>query len=75
VPERHRDDREPAEPDREKQLPIDHALRIAREVADGWPYAHERGVIHRYIKPENRLLQGGHALVVDAPCPPSVVTR
>ncbi|MEO5587942.1 MAG: protein kinase [Gemmatimonadaceae bacterium] len=51
--------------DREKQLPIADALRIAREVADALGYAHENGVIHRDIKPENILLQGGHALVAD----------
>src|SRR5687768_15648174 len=51
--------------DREKQLPIDDALRIAREVGDALQYAHGLGVIHRDIKPENILLQGGHALVAD----------
>ena len=50
---------------REKQLPIDDALRIAREVADALQYAHEHAVIHRDIKPENILLHGGHALVAD----------
>ncbi len=50
---------------RERQLPIDDALRIATEVADALQYAHQRGVIHRDIKPENILLQGGHALVAD----------
>jgi Tol biopolymer transport system component/tRNA A-37 threonylcarbamoyl transferase component Bud32 len=51
--------------DREKQLPIEEALRIAREVGDALQYAHGLGVIHRDIKPENILLQGGHALVAD----------
>ena len=50
---------------REKQLPLDEALRIAREVADALQYAHGRGVIHRDIKPENILLEGGHALLAD----------
>ena len=50
---------------RERQLPVDDALRIAREVADALGYAHAHGVIHRDIKPENILLQGGHALVAD----------
>jgi serine/threonine-protein kinase len=50
---------------RTKQMPVDDAVRIAREVADALEYAHGHGVIHRDIKPENILLQGGHALVAD----------
>jgi serine/threonine protein kinase/tetratricopeptide (TPR) repeat protein len=50
---------------REKQLPLEDALRVTREVADALSYAHARGVIHRDIKPENILLQSGHALVAD----------
>ncbi|HSQ32041.1 MAG TPA: protein kinase [Gemmatimonadaceae bacterium] len=50
---------------REKQLPIDDAIRITSEVADALAYAHAHGVIHRDIKPENILLHGGHALVAD----------
>ena len=50
---------------RERQLPIDDALRIAREAGDALAYAHEHGIVHRDIKPENILLQGGHALVAD----------
>ena len=50
---------------REKRLPLDDALRIAREVADALSYAHAHGVIHRDIKPENILLESGHALVAD----------
>ena len=51
--------------DRDRQLPVDEALRIAREIADALEYAHTHGVIHRDIKPENILLHGGHALVAD----------
>ena len=51
--------------ERERQLPVEEALRIAREVADALQYAHDRAVIHRDIKPENILLQGGHAVVAD----------
>ncbi len=50
---------------RERQLPVDEAVRIAREVADALDYAHHQGVIHRDIKPENILLHGGHAQVAD----------
>jgi serine/threonine-protein kinase len=50
---------------REKQLPVEEALRITVEVAGALEYAHQHKVIHRDIKPENILLQGGHALVAD----------
>ena len=50
---------------REKQLPVEEAVAIAREVADALGYAHARGVVHRDIKPENIMLAGGHALVAD----------
>jgi tetratricopeptide (TPR) repeat protein len=50
---------------REKQLPLDDALQISREVADALSYAHSHGVIHRDIKPENILLESGHAVVAD----------
>ena len=51
--------------EREKQLPVDEALRIVREAADALDYAHRHGVVHRDIKPENILLADGHALVAD----------
>ena len=50
---------------RERRLPVDVAIRIAREVAEALDYAHREGVIHRDIKPENILLLDGHALVAD----------
>ncbi len=50
---------------REKQLPIEDAVRLTREVAGALDYAHRRGVVHRDIKPENILLHDGRALVAD----------
>ena len=51
--------------DREKQLPVDEALRIAAALAGALQYAHDRGVIHRDLKPENILLQEGQPVVSD----------
>jgi len=50
---------------RERQLPLDDALQIAREVADALGYAHALGLVHRDIKPENILFEAGHAVVAD----------
>ncbi len=50
---------------REKQLPVADAVRIACEVASALDYAHRHNVIHRDIKPENILLHDGRALVAD----------
>jgi serine/threonine-protein kinase len=52
--------------DREKQLSISDAVRIATEVASALDYAHRHDVVHRDIKPENILLnEEGMALVAD----------
>ncbi len=51
--------------ERESQLPVADALRIAREVAGALDHAHKQGIIHRDIKPENILLQDGAAVVAD----------
>jgi serine/threonine-protein kinase len=50
---------------RDGPLPLDDALRIAREVGSALAYAHSRGVIHRDIKPENILLEHDQAVVAD----------
>src|SRR5712692_2464790 len=50
---------------RERKLPLEDALHIARDVADALAFAHQQGIIHRDIKPENILLSGTHAIVAD----------
>ncbi len=50
---------------REKQLGLEEALAITRQVASALDYAHRHGVVHRDIKPENILLQEGEALLAD----------
>lgn len=51
--------------DREKQLPVDEAVRIAAAVANALDHAHRNKVIHRDIKPANILLQDGEPVVSD----------
>jgi tRNA A-37 threonylcarbamoyl transferase component Bud32/TolB-like protein len=51
--------------ERERQLPLDDAIRITGDVADALAHAHAHGLIHRDIKPENILLEGEHALLAD----------
>lgn len=56
-------------------IPIEEALRIARQIAEALEYAHERNVIHRDLKPDNvkvngddnvKVLDFGLAKVVEA---------
>ena len=51
--------------DREHQLPVDDAVRIASDVAEALEYAHGHGVIHRDIKPANILIQAGRPVIAD----------
>ncbi len=50
---------------REGQLPVTEAVRVLRDVSDALAYAHAHGVVHRDVKPENVMLSGRHALVMD----------
>ncbi|HEX6090867.1 MAG TPA: serine/threonine-protein kinase, partial [Gemmatimonadales bacterium] len=51
--------------DREKQLSLEDAIMITREIADALHYAHGKGIVHRDIKPENILIEQGHAILAD----------
>jgi serine/threonine-protein kinase len=50
---------------RERQLPVDEAIRLVSVVASALDHAHRQGVVHRDLKPENILLQDGVPLVAD----------
>ena len=50
----------------ESSVPVDEALELAVEVAEGLAEAHERGVVHRDLKPKNVMLtESGHAKIID----------
>ncbi len=51
--------------DRERQLPVEEAVRLAVAIGNALDYAHRHGVIHRDLKPENILLHEGQPLVAD----------
>lgn len=50
---------------REEKLPIGDAVRMLRDVADGLAEAHRHGLVHRDIKPDNVMISGNHAVVMD----------
>ncbi len=51
--------------DRGDRLSVGEALRLLREVANALAFAHVQGVVHRDLKPDNILLQHGHAVLAD----------
>ncbi|MCZ6754238.1 MAG: protein kinase [Gemmatimonadetes bacterium] len=51
--------------EKEGELPVAEAVRIVREVTDALAFAHSQGVVHRDIKPDNIMLSGRHAMVMD----------
>ena len=50
---------------REHELPVGEAVRLLVEIVDALSHAHQRGVVHRDIKPDNIMLTGRHAVVAD----------
>ena len=51
--------------EREGALPVADAVLVLREIADALAFAHAHGIVHRDVKPENILIQGGHAVIMD----------
>jgi eukaryotic-like serine/threonine-protein kinase len=49
----------------ERQLPVDEAVALVRQVALALDHAHGHGLVHRDVKPENIMLHEGYAMVTD----------
>ncbi|MEO7042625.1 MAG: serine/threonine-protein kinase, partial [Gemmatimonadaceae bacterium] len=51
--------------ERDGPLPIADAVRILRDICEALAHAHQHGIVHLDIKPDNVLLAGRHAMVTD----------
>jgi serine/threonine-protein kinase len=50
---------------RVRQLPIADATEVASQLLDALHHAHERGILHRDVKPENIIISHGRVMLVD----------